>query len=704
MKKFVSVLLTLTLVLALMSATMPAYAEEINTHPRLEKSFVYELICDGTEARITDYYGNDAEVIIPSILGGVPVTEIQSIGALDFITSLTVPASVTHIESGAFSGLDPTTFTVEKGNPVYHSDGNCLIETEAKTLVRAFPHHVIPTDGSVTVIGYFAFAGLDELTEITLPDGVTAIGENAFIGCAALENVTIPDSVTFIDNYAFYGCRAIRDFAFPKGLTYIGDYAFYQTGLTDITLPDTLTHIGSVAFEATPWYGNLPNGTIYLGDWIIGYKGERSQETLVIRDGTVGVAGNAFWDAHIAKLPDSLRYIGPEAFQWCEFDDDTMPKNLVRIDESGFHGCGITDVVLPDTMEEIGDHAFFNNDEMVSLTIPKSVTDIGESPTYGCGSIESLSVEEGNPVYHSDGNCVIETATRTLVFGCQTSVIPDDGSVTSIGVGAFAGYMAKDVNLPASVTSIGDHAYENCGGLTSVTLPDTVTSLGNSVFANCQQLKEVTIPGSVTKIPENAFSYCERLVTITILSGVTDIEKDAFFCCGKLKNVALPDSVAHIGERAFYECKALTRIVLPKNLTRIDGNVFSFCESLTRVVLPKSLTCIEYSSFYYYDSLKTVYYGGTEEDRNNMNILKYNDPLLNATWVYETEKLPILPGDVNDDDSMDMKDVLMVRQFIAASQNAINESAADVNGDQSVDMKDVLTMRKIIAGLASPLT
>ena len=82
-------------------------------------------------------------------------------------------------------------------------------------------------------------------------------------------------------------------------------------------------------------------------------------------------------------------------------------------------------------MTSIGDYAFYNRSGLTSATIPDSVTSIGYGAFYGCTGLTSIVVEDGNPVYHSAGNCIIETDSKTLILGCKTSVIPDDGSVTN---------------------------------------------------------------------------------------------------------------------------------------------------------------------------------------------------------------------------------------------------------------------------------
>ncbi len=129
------------------------------------------------------------------------------------------------------------------------------------------------------------------------------------------------------------------------------------------------------------------------------------------------------------------------------------------------------------------------------LVFPKDMTDIADEFYMALGitdDIETIEVEKGNPYYHSEGNCLIETATKTLVLGCKNSVIPDDGSVTKIGKCAFNG----------------------CQKLNYIVIPDCVTEIGYMAFAYTG-LKEVTMPEDLEEVAAHAFSlnrYLERIV------------------------------------------------------------------------------------------------------------------------------------------------------------------------------------------------
>ena len=162
-------------------------------------------------------------------------------------------------------------------------------------------------------------------------------------------------------------------------------------------------------------------------------------------------------------------------------------------------------------------------------------------------------------------------------------------------------YVSGDVVIPSSVTnngttysvtSIGDAAFSDCSGLTSVTIPNSVTSIGERAFASCSGLISVTIPNSVTLIGDYAFYLCRGLTSVTIPNSVTSIADYAFWGCSGLTSVTIPNSVTSIGEWAFSYCISLTSVTIPNNVTSIGGGVFEGCSGLTSITIPNSVTSI----------------------------------------------------------------------------------------------------------------
>ena len=175
---------------------------------------------------------------------------------------------------------------------------------------------------------------------------------------------------------------------------------------------------------------------------------------------------------------------------------------------------------------------------MTEIVIPQSVTSIDASAFRGCTNIVKITVKEGNTVYHSDNNCLIETESRTLILGCQNSSIPNDGSVTSIGRYAFNGCIGlTSVEIPDCVTNIGYAAFRGCTGLTTLVIPNSVITIEDYAFAECSEISSLTMGNNVEKIGSYAFSDCTALTGVTIPASVTTIDSYAFYRSTKITYV-----------------------------------------------------------------------------------------------------------------------------------------------------------------------
>lgn len=180
---------------------------------------------------------------------------------------------------------------------------------------------------------------------------------------------------------------------------------------------------------------------------------------------------------------------------------------ITSIGDYAFGGCSnITSVTVSDSVTSIGEQAFNACTSLTSVAIGSGVTGIGYQAFVGCRNLNSITVAVGNPVYHSYGNCIIETGNKVLIQGSNSGIIQDDGSVTFIGEEAFYG----------------------CIGLHSITVPDSVTGIRDYAFSGCSGLTEVTIGNGVTYIGYEAFGYCTGLSSVTIGNGVTNIDEEAF--------------------------------------------------------------------------------------------------------------------------------------------------------------------------------
>ena len=187
----------------------------------------------------------------------------------------------------------------------------------------------------------------------------------------------------------------------------------------------------------------------------------------------------------VAIIPAGTREIPDRVFYDCSsLTSVVIPKSVKEIGSFAFEACSsLASITIPSSVTSIGKYAFAGCSSLTSITIPHSVISIGKRALSGCSSLESIVVDSGNTVYDSRDNAhaIIETASNTLVVGCQNTTIPN------------------------TVTRIEDYAFLNCPGLTSITIPQSVTSIGVSAFEGCKSLNSITFQGTIAQWKEIEF-------------------------------------------------------------------------------------------------------------------------------------------------------------------------------------------------------
>lgn len=133
-----------------------------------------------------------------------------------------------------------------------------------------------------------------------------------------------------------------------------------------------------------------------------------------------------------------------------------------------------------------------------------------------------------------------------------------------------------------SVTSIADHAFYNCTGMTSITIPNTIKRILDHAFFHCTGLTSVSIPNSVTTIGYQAFSYCSGLTSVAIPNSVTSLGALAFNECTGLISITIPNSITSIEHETFSNCSALASVNIPNSVTEIGTDAFINCTSLVK--------------------------------------------------------------------------------------------------------------------------
>ena len=476
---------------------------------------------------------------------------------------------------------------------------------------------------SVMYIWSLTFEGCTSLTSVTIPNSVTEIGEGAFSGCTSLESITIDNGLTSIGEYAFDGCTSLTSVTIPNSVTEIGDRAFFGcTSLESVIIGNGLTSISECAFDGctslTPII--VPNsGTIENQEAMEFFENlfEGSRDLLV--SVTIG--------SDVTEITD-------KAFRNCislaSINVDEKNTNYQSIDGVLFSKDGtkllryppkkeITNYIIPNSVTDIGKHAFRNCEGLISVTIGENVTSIGMAAFKGCkklssviyrgvtepdytpggfeeedsnekkvGLIESLLMHSDSwvrPTYFGE-DCTFEDCCKLREVSvpinykgkhfCQKYIIRDKSATSDKLEGRCGKNVRYEFNVPTGeLVIIGEGEMDNYSYYPEVSSVTPWESYKDAI-------ESVTIKYGVNNIGDGAFYDCKNL-TYVKMAPVLSVGKFAFSGCGSLTSINIPKGVKSIGESAFWGCKRLSSVTIPDSINFIDHHAFSCCASLDSV-------------------------------------------------------------------------------------------------------------------------
>ena len=368
------------------------------------------------------------------------------------LVSITIPSSVTNIGSRAFGlcrGL--TAISVNSSNTVYDSRNNCnaIIEKASNSLIVGCKNTIIPS--TVTTIGHYAFYGCNSLTSITIPDGVTSIGHYAFNGCSSLTSITISSGVSSIGSYAFCGCSGLTSITIPNGVTSISSFAFWLcSSLTSITIPDGVTGIEEFAFGGCHSLTSIviPESVTSIDNYAFSNCSKLASVSVKWNEPlSIGrlVFNSSNINSAILYVPIGTKSAYQNAICWKEFNQivekKTPSSNIITFADTNVKALCVQNW---DT----------NGDGELSESEADAVTDLGSV-------FKNSTITSFNELQYFTG---ITSVGIFAFFNCNDlSSITLPYSVTSIGSYAFLDCTGLiSITIPSSVTKIGDAAFAYC--------------------------------------------------------------------------------------------------------------------------------------------------------------------------------------------------------------------------------------------------
>jgi len=562
-----------------------------------------------------------------------------------FLTEINIPDTFPGVKAGMF---DETAWYNNQ------PDGVVYLGKIAYKYKGTMPENTTLTlkEGTIGIAGG-AFEGCTGLTNIVIPNSVIDIGPGAFDGTTWYNNQ--PDGLVYVGNVAYkYKGTMPEDTSLTlrEGTVGIGDEAFYDCkGLIDINLPNSIVNMGRGAFggcenltsiivqaEIPPSYSLTQintNATLYVPAKSIEtyrttspWSNFTNIQAIEGTDTVCGTCGeNLTWiydkptkTMTISGTGEMTDYVGCNDVPWNEITDSIKVVNInegvISIGDHAFLNCNnMVSISITNTIESIGTGAFMNCsnlsgielpeklssierltfwrcDSLKSILIPNNITTIKEYAFAGCSSLKSIEIGKSvknieNYAFGRNGSFTLRLSNGAISSG----VCPVSKSLNKIvwrakeyraSCNAFALYSNQitDFQFGDEVTVIPPGLCNGMSNLRTISIPSSVVNIGSMAFYGCTDLKSVLIPDGVAYIGDYAFGNCRRLASVNIPSTLTEIEPGTFNGCINLSAINIPNNVTSIGDAAFAECDSLVSVVVPSSVTNVGSYAFGGCSQL----------------------------------------------------------------------------------------------------------------------------
>ena len=466
-----------------------------------------------------------------------PFCDCPNLISIDIPASLVFSGDISYMQSFANNCPKLTAININPANTTISSYDGAVYSADGKTLFFV-PEGKQEIEFAPTINSFventFYNGGL---ISVTIPESVTIIPRSCFAGCSSLNTITFHPKVVTIDLNAFANCSSLSNISLPDGLINLGERAFEGcTSLTSVTIPDNVVRVKAE-----------------VGD------------------------------------PMSSPFSNCTSLTEIKFNSTSKMQTIPPF---FYAGTGVKNVVIPEGIVKIGEGAFGENVENVTLSSTVSALSLRADSFYGMGrGLKSIFVDDANPYFTSIDGVLLNADASTLVLYPplkEDSEYELPASVTQIGECAFrnAGNISL-VTLHNNVAKIAQAAFKE-SSITTITLPSTITEIEAETFSGCPNLSHIYM-GDVTKIGNYAFSNCSLLTNIDYISGIS------VFSVASSYN--FPPTLKEIGSYAFYSNTSVASVVMPTELETIKAYAFSECTNLANISLNGSIPQIGMSAF-----------------------------------------------------------------------------------------------------------